>query len=165
MRVPLLLPHGPYIDAVVRAIGEAGYPAGPDSFTEYDSSDGELMWLEAFIDLGLGEDDQDEDGEEPVRTGLAWKQTIGRLVGDYDGRGRYEHIQKVFADGCVLPAPGAVAAFVRDWFNGGTGWPTPAANDTTPTGGPLPGPVAEALEAGDVTADLARRLAAYWTTA
>ncbi|MFI6849675.1 hypothetical protein OG535_00175 [Kitasatospora sp. NBC_00085] len=44
------------------------------------------MWLEAFIDLGLGEDDQGE--EEPVRTGLAWKQTTGWLVGDYDGRGR-----------------------------------------------------------------------------
>ncbi|WP_331742522.1 hypothetical protein [Kitasatospora sp. NBC_00039] len=59
----------------------------------------------------------------------------------------------------MLSAPGAVAAFVRDWFNGGTGWPKPAADDTTPTGGPLPGPVADALEVGEDPAD---RMVHWW---
>ncbi|MFJ8437334.1 hypothetical protein ACIQ9P_39190 [Kitasatospora sp. NPDC094019] len=43
----MLLPHQPYVDAALRAFVEAGHPDGPDSFTEYDSPDGELVWLEA----------------------------------------------------------------------------------------------------------------------
>ncbi|MDQ0305452.1 hypothetical protein J2S46_000008 [Kitasatospora herbaricolor] len=40
--------------------------------------------------------------------------------------------------------------------------PTPGADDTAPSDGPLPAPLATALQDGDVTADLAGRLAAYW---
>ncbi len=124
------------------------------------------MWLEAFIDLGLaGNDQEDEDdSEDLVRAGLAWKQTTGWLVGDYDGRGRYEHIQQVFDTGAVLPTPESVAAAVRQFFTGGL-WPWPTAADTVPTQGPLPEAVGGALEASDITADLAARLAAYWPAA
>ncbi|MFI9332129.1 hypothetical protein ACIGZJ_31875 [Kitasatospora sp. NPDC052868] len=157
------LPHQPYVDAVVRAVGEAGYPTGPDSFTEYDRSDGELMWLEASVDLGSAgfDQDDDDDPEDLVRAGLAWKQTTGWLVGDYDGRGGYEHVQPVFAPGAVLPTPEAVAAAVRQLFTGGLRY-RQTADDTPPTEKALPDAVAEALEVGDITADLAARLAAYW---
>ncbi|MER8103919.1 hypothetical protein [Kitasatospora sp. NPDC094016] len=154
------LPHDPYIDAVIRAIREAGYNTGPDCSTEYDTDDGAVMWMEAFVDLG-------EDGQDgPGRVALGWRQTTGWLGVYYDGRGRYdEESSGFFADDCVLPAPAAVAAVVRQWFNGSTVWPVPGADDTTPSDGPLPALLAEALEAGDVTADLAVRLAVYWPAA
>ncbi|WP_380282569.1 hypothetical protein [Kitasatospora purpeofusca] len=58
-----------------------------------------------------------------------------------------------------------VAAAVRQRFNGGALLPTSGAEDTAPSEGPLPAPIAVALEDGDVTADLAGRLAAYWPPA
>ncbi|WP_329485095.1 hypothetical protein OG618_00635 [Kitasatospora sp. NBC_01246] len=159
------LPHDPYIDAVIRAVREADDDTGPDRSTDYATEDGEAMLREAFIDLG--EDGQDDE-DEPVRTALARRQITGWLGIDYDGHGRHgrhEHAAEAFADDGALPAPAAVADFVRAWFNGPPGSPTPGADDTTPSDGPLPAPLATALENGDVTADLARRLAPYGSAA
>ncbi|MFI8081973.1 hypothetical protein ACIF6L_14430 [Kitasatospora sp. NPDC086009] len=99
------LPHDPYLDAVIRAVREAGYDTGPHRSTDYVTDDGEAMLREAFIDLG--EDDQDDE-DEPVRTALARRQITGWLGSDYDGHGRHgrhEHADEAFADDGALPAP------------------------------------------------------------
>ncbi|MEU1508443.1 hypothetical protein [Kitasatospora sp. NPDC005748] len=125
------LPHDPYLDAVIRAVREAGDDTGPHRSTDYATDDGEAMLREAFIDLG--EDDQDDE-DEPVRTALGRRQITGWLGIDYDGHGRHD------GHGPPRPprarrrglrrrrraaGPAAVADFVRAWFNGPPGVATP----------------------------------------
>ncbi|NSC25534.1 hypothetical protein FM076_32010 [Streptomyces albus subsp. chlorinus] len=149
------LPHEPYINAVISAITAAGHSVGPDTFTQYATHDGEVTLLEAFLDLG-GDPHGATSG--PGRAGLVWCQTTGWLRGAYYGRGQLGSLDDVFAGHCVLPTPASVAASVRE----PGGRPRTAAEDTAPAQGPLPTEITAALDQGDMTEDLAARLAAYW---
>lgn len=148
------LPHTPYIAAVLTELGDL---VGPDTNAQYcDMGDDDVIWLEAFIDITA------DDSDHLSRPGVAWRQTDGWRIGDYDGRGTWENISPLpEAAGLLLPTPATIAAAVRRTI--GLRDVQTVAADTQPIDGPLPENLQAAVDCGDLTQPLAACLAAYAT--
>lgn len=151
------LPHAPYIAAVLAELGDL---VGPDTHTQYsdmghDADGDDVVWMEAFVDLGGREPDTKE------RMALLWRQTDGWRTCDYDGRGSVDCISPLLTGPTppALPTPATVAAAARRLA--GLWDARVMAADTEPAGGPLPDALQEAADCGDLTEPMALRLAAY----
>lgn len=155
--MPATDPHAPYITAVADALGVRAHV----DHTDYGNDDGDVMLLEAYIRIALDADETDPYEADDVH-GLTWRQTTGW------GHGREVHGEALLNGWQELPLhalaePHDVARVVAA-LSPRLAAAIPDQPDADPPSAPggLPTPVQRALDEGDIDAEAAGFLAAYW---
>lgn len=146
-------PHQPYIDAVMVAISDIAAPGGS---LDYEH-EGDRIVMEAVIPLA--DEVVEPDTGATSRTVLRWRQHEGWRYAvrwsDIDGPDEPEELITA-----KVPVPEALA--LAAWRASTNCGPLPLeATETPASAEPLPAQLAEAVQAGDLTAAMAAQLAHY----
>ncbi|QKW20491.1 hypothetical protein HUT16_16705 [Kitasatospora sp. NA04385] len=138
-------PHEPYFEAVLAALGDLA--EGGESFTQFDSDDGEVMLTEIYISVPRG----------PV--GLVWTQVIGWHWGYVNDDGFLNNTDELVLG--LVATPDIITAAVHALLTGDSHLlplsdpaPEPTADQLTPD-------LARAVEEGDIDHTTAAQLSYY----
>ncbi|MFD8437434.1 hypothetical protein ACFV2I_20330 [Streptomyces microflavus] len=153
------LPHDPYANAVMAALNAEGLLDAANSWTAYDSDDGEVMMMETVINL---DPDRARAAGYDHGVTLLWNHTRGGWEygpAQYDG-----HLQYVaeLITGAPVAEPSDLVRAARILLDpNGNLAALPITGTTRPPAPTIPPLLQAVLDEGEVEEEMARDLSAY----